>query len=234
MRRYPTAIRSAYLTLLLAALLLTADKAAEAAYLTPAQVDVTLFIAPPPAPHSDTQKRDLKAVLDAQAARTPEEIKRANETEQLSVFSFADVLGPSFNKEKLPKTAALFQQIYDDTLVLLRIGKDRWNRPRPFLVSKDVQPSGQQPKSSAYPSGNAWLGHLYAIVLADVLPAKSAVIFARGRETGDNRVIAGVHFPTDLEGGRQAAVAMAAVLWTTPGFQKDLAAARAELQAAGL
>ncbi|HWV43437.1 phosphatase PAP2 family protein [Pseudorhodoplanes sp.] len=232
MRRH-SAIRFASLPLLVAALWLTANLAAKAAYLTPAQVDVTQFIAPPPAPSSEEQKRDLKAVLDAQSVRTPAEIKRANETEQLSVFSFADVLGPSFNKEKLPKTAALFQQIYDDTLVLLRIGKDRWNRPRPFLVSKDVQPSGQQPKSSAYPSGNAWLGHLYAIVLADILPQKSAVLFARGRETGDNRVIAGVHYPSDLEGGRQAAVAMAAVLFTAPGFQKDLAAARAELRDAG-
>jgi acid phosphatase (class A) len=228
-----TAIRPVYLPLLVAALWFTADRSAEAAYLTKAQVDISQFIAPPPAPDSEAQKRDLKAVLDAQAVRTPAEIRRANETEQLSVFSFADVLGPSFNRDKLPKTAALFQQIYDDTLVLLKVGKDRWNRPRPFLVSKDVQPSGEQPKSSSYPSGNALLGHLYAIVLSDILPEKSAVIFARGRETGDNRVIAGVHYPSDLEGGRQAAVAIAAVLWTTPGFQKDLAAARAELRSAG-
>lgn len=233
MFRHATVFRPAYLPLLIAALWLSGDKNADASYLSNAQVDISKVIAPPPAPDSETQKSDLKAVLDAQAVRSAAQIARANETEQLAVFSFADALGPSFAKDKLPKTAALFQQVYDDTLVLLKVGKDRWNRPRPFLVSKDIKPSGEQPKSSSYPSGNALLGHLYAIILADILPEKSAVIFARGRETGDNRVIAGVHFPSDLEGGRQAASAIAATLWTTPGFHKDLAEARAELKNAG-
>ena len=230
MFRHVTLLRSA----LLVGFLVLGYGNACAAYLSKNQVDISQLLAPPPAPDSERQKLDLHAVLDAQSKRTPAEITRANETEQLSVFSFADVLGPSFSKEKLPKTNALFEQVYDDTLVLLKVGKDQWNRPRPFLISDKVQPSGDRPKSSSYPSGNALLGHLYSIVLAKLLPEKSTRLFARGQETGDNRVVAGVHFPSDLEAGRQAAAAIAAVLWTTPGFQKDFAAVQAELRNAGL
>jgi acid phosphatase (class A) len=226
-------LRAVSLALLIAALSASGYDNARASYLSKAQIDISKLIAPPPAPDSDSQKSDLKAVLAAQEGRTAAQIARANETEQLAIFSFSDVLGPSFVKEKLPKTANLFQGVYEDTLVLLKVAKDRWNRPRPFLTSDEVKPSGERPKSSSYPSGNALLGQLYAIILADLLPEKSATIFARGRETGDNRVIAGVHFPSDLDSGRQAAAAIAAALWATPGFQSDLAAARTELQSAG-
>lgn len=230
----PGAARSLFLASLIGALsIFNAGQtvAFEAAYVSADRLEISKFLAPPPAPDSEQQKRDLKAVLDAQAVRSAEQIARANETEQLSVFAFADRLGPDFAKEKLPKTAVLFQHIYEDALALLQPSKSRWQRPRPFLVSSDVHPSGEKPKSGSYPSGNALLGHLYAVVLADLLPQKSSVIFARGAETGDNRVIAGVHFQSDLEAGRQAAAAIAAALWASPRFRDDLDAARAELKA---
>lgn len=204
--------------------------ALESSYLPASRLDLARLLPPPPAPDSEQQKQDIKAVLDAQAARTPAQVARANETEQLSVFGFADVLGPSFNKDKLPRTAAFFQQIYDDTLDVLKGAKDRWKRPRPFVASSAVQPSAEKPKSTSYPSGNALLGQLYAIVLSDLIPEKSTQFFARGRETGDNRLLAGVHFPSDIEAGRQAAVAVAFALSQAPGYRSDLEAARSELR----
>lgn len=214
-------------------LYVVAPSTATATYVTPSMVDVTKVIAPPPAPDSADQQHDLDAVLEAQAARTKNEINRVNETEQLSVFGFSDVLGESFNEEALPITATLFQQLFDNTLVLLKVAKDRWNRPRPFLASHDVQPYGELPKSGAYPSGNSWIGHLFSIVLADLIPEKRTMIFTRGKETGDNRVIAGVHYPSDIHAGRQAAAAMAAILYTVPDFLDDLNDARLELRSAG-
>lgn len=219
--------------LLASTLFFVSEKTAIAGYVTTSQIDVTKFIAPPPAPDSSEQQQDLDAVLKAQADRTTAEIQRANETEQLSVFGFSDVVDDFFNEDSLPATAALFQQLFDDTLILLKVGKDKWNRPRPFLINDQVKPFGELPKSSGYPSGNSWLGHLFAIILADLIPEKSAIIFARGKESGDNRIIAGVHYPTDITAGRQAAAAMAAVLYATPGFHEDLDKVRAELKDAG-
>ncbi|MNC95162.1 hypothetical protein D3C83_122130 [compost metagenome] len=65
-----------------------------------------------------------------------------------------------------------------------------------------------------------------------MVPEKSVELFARGIETGDNRLIAGVHFPTDLVAGRRAAVAIAVALAANPTYQADLAAAKMELRTA--
>jgi acid phosphatase (class A) len=42
-------------------------------------------------------------------------------------------------------------------------------------------------------------------------------------------VICGVHYQSDVEAGRQLGAAMVARLHAEPAFEKDLAAARAEL-----
>ena len=39
-----------------------------------------------------------------------------------------------------------------------------------------------------------------------------------------------MHYPSDLVAGKRAGAAMAAVLFTDPGFQADFAAAKAELR----
>jgi acid phosphatase (class A) len=229
----PRAAASGIAAILTIALSLTAsDVHAEPAYIAPGQIALSALIGPPPSVESEQQRRDLKAVLDAQAVRNDAQVERAKATADLSVFAFADVLGSGFTKERLPKTANLFSRIYGDSVAALEVTKDLWKRPRPFVSNVEVTPAGERPKSSSYPSGNALLGHLYAIVLAQIIPEKSAEIFARGQETGDNRVIAGVHYPTDLAAGRQAAVAIATTLWSTAAYKDDLASAKAELRAA--
>jgi len=203
---------------------------AEAHYILSSQINLPKLLPPPPASQSQAQERDLKAVLAAQTARTETQTARAKATADLSVFAFSDILGSSFDAAKLPKTAELFKRIRADANVVMQVGKKLWNRPRPFLVSEDVHPVGDKPRSASYPSGNALLGYLYAIVLSEMVPEKSVELFARGIETGDNRVIAGVHFPTDLVAGRRAAVAIAVALAANPTYQADLAAAKVELR----
>jgi acid phosphatase (class A) len=63
-----------------------------------------------------------------------------------------------------------------------------------------------------------------------MVPEKSPQIFARGREYGENRVVAGVHFPSDIEGGRLSATAIAAALMENEQFKNDLNEAKAELR----
>jgi acid phosphatase (class A) len=71
-----------------------------------------------------------------------------------------------------------------------------------------------------------------AILLAEMVPEKRAQLFARGWEYGRNRIVAGVHFPTDVASGRIAATVMVATMMQNPGFKTDLATARAELRRA--
>src|SRR3984957_14900030 len=206
--------------------------AAEATYVTPDRFDLTKLLAPAPAPDSEQQKRDLAAVLAVQKARTPAQSERALADATAGTFGFADVLGPNFNAERVPAVAAFFDKGRGDAVVAFQAGKDVWNRPRPFVVSTDVDPVGDRPNGSSYPSGASTVGYLTAIVLANMVPEKSTALFARGREFGDDRVILGVHFPSDVEAGRLAATALAAGLPQDPAFTKEFAAATSELRKA--
>ena len=61
-------------------------------------------------------------------------------------------------------------------------------------------------------------------------PEKAAALFAHGREIGFNRLVLGVHDPTDVEAGRLLATAIATSLFQNPKFLKDFAEAKAELR----
>jgi acid phosphatase (class A) len=75
-------------------------------------------------------------------------------------------------------------------------------------------------------------GNLMATLLADMLPEKAAQLSARGRLFGDHRVLAGVHFPSDVDAGRLCAAALAQALFMDPQFQAEFQAARSELRKA--
>jgi acid phosphatase (class A) len=208
---------------------------AQTTYVTSAQVDVMKLLPPPPALQSEEQKRDLDELLAIQKVRTTAQEQRALADAAAGAFGFADVLGPKFTAAALPKLALLMEKVRGDGAAIENIGKENWKRPRPYDTSKDIQAVGNLPKGSSYPSGTSTAGYLTAIVLANMVPEKAAALFARGREAGYNRLVLGVHYPTDVEAGRLLATAVATSLFQSPTFLKDFAEAKAELrQALGL
>jgi acid phosphatase (class A) len=205
---------------------------AQTSYLSHETVDISQVLPAPPQAGSVEQAIDLQAVISAQARRTPAQEKSALAENDLTVFQFNSVLGPSFNADKLPATANLFKRIQEDSIDVLGPAKDNWKRPRPFLTSDQVRPVGSKPGSASYPSGNSLLGYVYAVVLAQILPAQRDAIFAKGLDIGNARVVAGVHYPTDVAAGRLAAVDIVANLGRSEAYLKDLKSASEELQAA--
>jgi acid phosphatase (class A) len=205
--------------------------AADVVYISIQQVNLAKLLAPPPAAQSELQRLDLDAVLELQRGRTPSQAERAVADNDLSIFRIAgEVLGPNFTAARVPKTTTFFGRLNEDARSLLLATKDVWDRPRPFKVSTEVKAVGALPANGSYPSGHATRGYLAAILFATMVPEKSGSLFARGREYGQNRVLAGVHFPTDIEAGRIGATAMAAEFMQNAAFTKDLAEAKAELR----
>jgi acid phosphatase (class A) len=202
-------------------------------YLNPRQIDLTKLLAAPPAPDSSRQKSDLARVMEVQRVRTAAQVARAQEDVHTSVFRFADVLGPQFNEANLPKTAALFAAAQHDAALVAKGGKRYFKRPRPFVNHADVHPTvPTNPKGfyGSYPSGHATFGYMAAILLAQMVPEKRDELFARGREFGENRIVDGVHYPSDIEAGRIDGTLVANALMANPKFQQDFAAAKAELR----
>jgi acid phosphatase (class A) len=72
-------------------------------------------------------------------------------------------------------------------------------------------------------------GFAWGLILSELAPRKAGELMQAGAAIGDSRVICGVHYQSDVEAGRQLGAAMVARLHAEPAFEKDLAAARAEL-----
>lgn len=199
-------------------------------YISESSVDLARILAPPPALDSPAGKADLQAVLDAQRNWTPAMVAAARADEQLSVFRFADVIGPAFKPENLPFTAAFFARVSSDQGNVVRAAKAYFHRPRPFVMDADIKPAGRMAANASYPSGHATFAYVDAIILANMLPEKAAAIFARADAYAHNRVIEGVHYPTDLEAGRISATVIDNVLLHNAHFMTDYEKARAEVR----
>ncbi len=92
--------------------------------------------------------------------------------------------------------------------------KDEWKRPRPHLYSDLVKPIVKPSKSGSYPSRHTTVGTLMGIVLSNMVPEKKAALMARAREYGHNRLVAGIHYPSDIEAGRIAGTVIAETIRT--------------------
>jgi acid phosphatase (class A) len=206
--------------------------AADTYYISPTEVDLLQILAPPPAPDSPAGKADLQAVIATVDARTDADIKQAQEDDKRTVFRFADVMGPNFNAETLPLTAQLFQHVYEDGNATTLAAKNFFQRKRPFVVDPDIKIIVNQPPDFSFPSNHSTFGNESGILLAAMVPEKANAIFARAAAYAHNRVVAGVHFPTDVEGGRIAASVIDNTFLHNPRFESDFAKAKAEVRAA--
>jgi acid phosphatase (class A) len=68
------------------------------------------------------------------------------------------------------------------------------------------------------------------IVLSNMVPEKRAEIMARAAEYAHNRIVGGIHYPSDIEAGRITGTVIAAKLQTQDDFNAGFTAARAELR----
>jgi acid phosphatase (class A) len=190
--------------------------------------DLITLLPPPPAPGSDADKADHAGLIALQRARTPELAARVEADRAIDAFRFADVVGPEFDRENLPHTAALLDLLDDYVKAPIAAAKDHWCRQRP-KAGDGLEPLFQS-RGLSYPSGHNAFGRFAAIVLSELYPEKRAALFARGDDYGDARVQAGVHFPSDAVAGRLAGTLIAQTAFGDPSFVYALERARDEIR----
>src|SRR3954447_19174836 len=193
--------------------------------------DLATLLPPPPVPGSPADRADLAALLAVQAARTPAMQAAARADAEETVFRLLGGMGITLDPAALPATTSLFARLHADESALLGPAKRRWHRRRPFAASPAVRPCTTQLFwSASYPSGHAAFAYAAAEVLADILPEWQDAIRARARAYAEDRVVCGVHYPSDIEAGRLAGLALIAAMRDDTRYQQALAAARPELR----
>lgn len=198
----------------------------------PKSVDCAKVLPAPPAPDTLAGRADLEAVLETQRWRTPEQVAWAKRVDKNDAFLFGDVIGTWFTRENLPLTAALLKDVDEDRHEITEVAKKLFARARPYAVDPRVQPCVGKPSNDSYPSGHTSSIFTRAGVLAEIFPEKRDELFEFAHRAVWGRVLAGVHFPSDLVGGWLLAEPIVAEIKRSPAFQERVKQVRAEVATA--
>jgi acid phosphatase (class A) len=196
-------------------------------------LDLADLIPNPPTVDSAANKAELTELHRIEAARTPAQVAAAKADEDdEDLFLYRTVLGPGFNADALPITAELGVHVKNEQSVAGGALKAVFARPRPYKTDPALHPvCALTDLPNSYPSGHALTGYLEGLTLAELVPAKRSEILARADDFAHNRLVCGVHYPSDVEASRRVAYIVFGYMMATPRFQRDLAAARAEMLA---
>src|SRR5882672_1425825 len=88
--------------------------AAEDHFVTPEVLDLRLILIGPPAQTSPQTMAEIEELRTIQRTRTEAQAAAARADAEETVFRFADVMGASFTRERLPRIAALFAILVED------------------------------------------------------------------------------------------------------------------------
>jgi acid phosphatase (class A) len=195
-----------------------------------------VFLPPPPAVGSPEGIADVAIFHATRPLEGGPRWQLAASDDRLGARKMLGDFGCAMNVDlaavEAPALARTLARASADLLTMVGDAKDYYQRPRPFVTQSGpicVAVSPDFAASGSYPSGHSAASWLYALLLAEIDPEHAAAIVARGRAFGESRVVCGVHYVSDVEGGRIMTTALVAALHGKPEFEADMAAARAEL-----
>jgi acid phosphatase (class A) len=202
-------------------------------------------VPPPPAPGSPT---DLADKARSNQFKTLEDSDRwllatahAELRPPLALQHFDCALGVRLGSTTTPNLNKLMQRLFDDSDAAAELVKARGFRARPVGDDPARRPcqrvSEAGRRSASYPSGSSTVATVYGEAFAALDPERATGARRIAHEMGLSRLVCGMHYPSDVAAGEVLGKAVFDAAAATPGFDADLAAARAELaavRAAGL
>jgi acid phosphatase (class A) len=175
-----------------------------------------------PAKGSVEEAQDFEILLKFQESRTEEECALAAREKKATLKSlFAGENGPLTKKEALLLTP-LMLKFYAESGINIYIAKKTFKRARPYLANSAIRPCVGLEKSYAYPSGHTTLARVFARILSRVYPSRSEAFMKRSDEVARNRILGGVHHPSDIEAGNKLGDVLANSVVNSKEFTTEL------------
>ena len=134
--------------------------------------------------------------------------------------------------EKTPALARFLKRAYNTGNKSTAAAKALYMRTRPFVqMGEDTWAKYDTEylrTNGSYPSGHTSLGWGTALAFAEMWPELQDTIMRRAFQFGENRIITGAHYQSDVTAGYLCASAAYVRAHLHPEFQQDIEAARAE------
>lgn len=217
-------------SLILLTFLVSGVRAEGLRYLSADALNAVELLPAPAAIDSEEGRAERDLMVALQQKRTEGQVARCRSEVKVTLAAFARVMGPWFTAENLPHLAQLLKHAEKEAAVFSGVAKNHFARKRPAAEDPRIEIAVENEDTPAYPSGHAMRGIVFAAIIAQLAPQQQAALLERGREIGWDRVIAGMHHPSDIIAGRVVGQAVARALLASPQFQQDLTAARAEFE----
>ena len=199
--------------------------------------DLIKCLPAPPEPGSTEFARDVaRYEWGKEQRRDPERAALARHDAVWSYTTIADAFSKPFGMEISPTTTPKIWKVLEDSLSTsdqMRVApKAFYHRRRPFTYFNEEplcpKEDGVWRNEGSYPSGHTLRSMVAALVLAEINPARANEIFVRALQYGENRVIAGAHWQSDVDMTRLAAAMAYSRLQTIPAFRSQMERAKSE------
>lgn len=194
--------------LLVATTLQQACLAAPAPALSPAaglqfdQRRLSAIAGRPPTPGSRAEAADLAILRWLQRFRSPEIVAATWLLLDRDLNAFSSAVGAELGKAT-PALNAGLQAFMEPVNSAYGAIKTKQGRIRPYLAHPDLHPCLPPEDTPSFPSGHAVWFRATAELLADLVPERRERLQQIGRQGGANRVLCGVHYPSDVEAGQR-------------------------------
>jgi hypothetical protein len=208
-------------------------RAAPGTYVSAAELR-TFQLPAPPTPGSAAQAADEAAVLAWHGRRTDADCARADTTFFVSPSHFWGERSP-FPQPLPAEVEDFFGRVDAEIGAAAKLLKATFRRPRPEAgpACPGRHGHGRMGGGYSYPSTHAAISRVFALVLADLVPERRAELLAAADAIAHDRLVIGVHYPSDLAAGKALAEQFHAALLRSRAYRKDLARVAALLASDG-
>ena len=172
----------------------------------------------PPAPGSLAEAEDLAILRWLQRFRSPQVVASTWLLLDRDLNAFSSAVGAELTPLN-PVLASGLQGFMAPVNDAYRTFKKEHRRVRPYLAHPGLHPCLPPEDTGSFPSGHAIWFRTTASLLSDLLPERQVRLEHVGRQGGGNRVLCGVHYPSDVDAGQRLGAEAARQIIASPQWR---------------
>ncbi len=162
-----------------------------------------------PAEGTALEKRDDDILMNYQHTRTQQDCDKAASQESVDFRNFFQAPAGPLTAQEVKALEKKMEDAGKQASQSSRFAKNLYQRPRPYQRNSAIHPCIRMESSYSYPSGHTTISRVWARLLSRIHPERAADFLRISDAVAENRVIGGVHHPSDIEAGKKLGDAIA-------------------------